>query len=719
MLKISPAITVKGVKRRIPNSDCLTDPNNYILFPDSENRNIYYAMAEEPRLWTGPDGQLKFNMTRFFGGSIDAGGICTMTVALPMPDMAEPAVKARMVEAITTDAVTVDRAKKLMALCQAMTDNETEAAQALRKSLGLSDGDASALLADWQRDATYGQFIADDKALQIKPVPYRTGAVEVRAFSTTEAFDKEQEPAFTGVCRTTPSNFNDNAAIVTFNLTEVGAQMFWAALGGPQDGGGKDKDSGGSSVLSATYTVTFDGLLPDASATVTLSQKKMAELIVGEEKRRGAWGSTRTVEVPRGQSYRDMAANSTEIVLPSADDATKTSVTKLLTDWAGKQIEDMVKTQLPAVDLNALNVDDLRQIERVQDQTRVYHLSQALNIEKRPQALLAQVSKVVPADRLGDCFHTIDLNAKPYFDVDLTISPPSAERLKMLEVDRLVVTALTLADHKLRDDARKEVSVLEFPADGDLRSRQLRGTFGKGDERAPLKYQYRVLYKDGTPGFAASGDETGNYFDLSKLDLGVLHAVLNGSALPWGVIDRASIALRQGDWAQDDIDLPPTSPFTTTVNKPLGRPLAGELSYQLTLNLTDGDTFESEWTPVPGFAGVGQVRLKSPLGTGTATVHVSLDDGVDKARVRLEIVLRGPTPRSFEQEIELDRAAGVLAFDWVVPVNSASQGAIRVVEAAVTVGGVPSRLKLASAGMDPLHNSKVAVHVGAGGVTVR
>lgn len=719
MLKISPAITVKNVTRRIPGSDHLTSVNSYILFPDDGDKNIYYAMAEMPTLWSGPDGLLKFNMTRFFGGSIDAGGICTLTVALPMPDMQDPAVNAQMVEAVTSDAATKERAKQLLALCEAMDGNKPEVAQELRKSLGLSEGDASKLLATWQRDAGVGQFIANGGALQIKPVPYRTGQVEVRAFSNKEAYDNEQDPAFTGVCRTTPSNFNDNAAIVTFNLSEVGAQLFWAALGGPRDSDAKDKDSGGSSVLSCTYTVTFDGMLPDASATVTLSQSKMANLIVEQRTEHGAWGSTKTYEVPRGQKYKEMAASSIEIVLPSADSGATGTVSKLLTDWAGKQLEDMVKSQLGPLDLNALSADNLRDIERVQDQTRVYHLSQALSIEKRPQALLQRVDAIVPADKLGECFHTIDLNSKPYFDVDLTISPPSAERLKLLEVDRLVVTALTLSNQKLRDDKRKEVSVLEFPAGGDLRSSQLRGTFGKGSESAPLKYQYRVIYKDGTPAFATGGEESGNYFDLSGLDLGVLHAVLSAADLPWGVIDRASVALRQGDWLQEDIDLSSTSPFEVTVNKALGRPAAGELAYRLTLELTDGDTLETGWTPVESWSGTGRVRLKSPLGTGRTTVRVSLDDGVDKARVRLESVLRGAKGRSFEQEIELDRAAGTQSVDWAVPTDSDSPGAIRVIEAEVTAGGTPTRLRLASAGLDPVRGSRVTVRVGASGVTVR
>ncbi|WP_431257987.1 hypothetical protein ACQ86G_26015 [Roseateles chitinivorans] len=642
-----------------------------------------------------------------------------MTVALPMPDMGDPAVRARMAEAIVNDGPSVERARQMLALCQAMAGNQAEAAQSLRKSLGLGDGDAQALFGRWQREADYGQFLAERDALQIKPVPYRTGAVEVRAFATKEAYDKEQDPAFTGVCRTTPSNFNDNAAIVTFNLTEIGAQLFWSALGGPSDNGDKAKD-GGSSVLSATYTVTFDGLLPDASATVTLSQTKMAKLVVEEQKHRGAWGSTHTVAVPRGRSYSEMAKSSIDVVLPSADSGSKETVSKLLTDWAGKQLEDMVKSQLPALDLNALTADGVRQIEQVQDQSRTYHLSQALNIEKRPQALLPRVDAVVPADKLGDCFHTIDLNAKPFFDLDLTVSPPSAERLKALGVDRLVVTALTLAGHKLRDDARKEVSVLEFTAGGDLRSRQLRGTFSKGDERAPLKYQYRVVYQDGTPAFAASREDTENrnYLDLFGVDFGVLHATLRGQDLPWGVIDRASVALRLGDWEQEDIDLAATAPFETTVNVPLGQSSIGDLSYRLTLALTNGDTVEGDWTLVQGWRGTGAVRLASPWGGVARRVRLSLEDGADRARVRLETTLRGARPGVFRQEIELDRAAGPRSVDWTVPAGSGGPGALRVVEAEVSVGGKTSRLNVATAVLDPLPGGPVAVRVRATGVTV-
>lgn len=299
----------------------------------------------------------------------------------------------------------------------------------------------------------------------------------------------------------------------------------------------------------------------------------------------------------------------------------------------------------------------------------------------------------------------------------ITIQPPGQERLKSLGVESLVLTTLSMAGRRLRDEAGQEVGALEFPATGDPRPRRLQATPGPGDDKAVLQYQYRVFYRDHVPAFEARSEAVGDHLDLAGLDFGVLQTVLDATDLPWGVIDSARLTLRYENWERT-IALSPETPAGTTVSAVLGRAVSGVLTYQLQLYLRNRDIVTTDWIQVDCPHGRAAVQLRSPLGHSRTTVTVALDDGIDQAVVRMDYVLRDAQERSFPRLIRLDRASGVTSCDWVVPANADRPGALQVVRADVTTGGNTSQLALHAVGADPLPGSRVRVQVGARGVTV-
>src|SRR6185503_1695638 len=448
-----------------------------------------------------------FNLTWYFGSGVTSGGICTLTVALPIPDMNDPAVKIKIVEAVKGGA-TANIAKKTFELCAAMKAQPADQNKIaeLKKALGLSDAEATKKAADYKADKTWEQFMPDDD-LKLGSIPFKGGTVTIQAFADQNNY-KEGTPEFsTGKLTTTPSLVNSNAAVVTFNLKEQGANLFWHGLGGPpfdktERPAAYDAAVGGKSVISVIYKVEFDGLLPSALATVKLKTSVMAKITTREQETRGAWGQKWTKEVIAGRDYQDLVEESTDIVLPAA--ATKedqAAVQKLLTDWAAKQLEDMAKSQIPTVKLDDLN-DTMRQIKTLKEQSRTYRLTQAVTIPKYPQAQLPKVSGVVkPNTDLTKFFQLINLNDKPYFNVDLTVRPPSAAYLSSLGVERFVVTQLTFGKQKLRKASGQEVSNLEYVPSTTTASETLSGVFEKNAPNKSLDYTYLVAYNDGTPSF--------------------------------------------------------------------------------------------------------------------------------------------------------------------------------------------------------------------------
>lgn len=248
---------------------------------------------------------------------------------------------------------------------------------------------------------------------------------------------------------------NSNAAVVTFNLQDLGANLFWHGLGGPPFDQSSRKlpeynPDKGVSVISVTYNVEFDGLLPEAKATVTLSKDLIAKLKVEDKEWQDSWGRTHHEEVERGKEYNETVNSATDIVLPAvASKEDGDAVRKLLTDWAGKQLEDMAKSQLPDVKLDALNIDNVRTLEAKSGQSRTYTLTQATTIPRNPQGPLQKISALAGKEPLTTFFQLIDLNDKPFFKVDVTVNPPNLAYLKARAIDRLAITDLSYVKTQL------------------------------------------------------------------------------------------------------------------------------------------------------------------------------------------------------------------------------------------------------------------------------
>ncbi len=661
MLKISPATTVTNVPGDFGKS------NNYILYPDSDpEKDIYYALAEFPAFRAEPDGDPSFNLTWYFGSNQESGGICTMTVVLPLPDMSRDDVKA--------------------AICKAL-----------------------------KRDPA--------KPPAIKPIDFRSGSVIVQAFENEGAYQSAargegQTPVVsTGRVTITPSLSNSNAAVVTFNLKKLGVNLFWHGLGGwkfTEAVDGNDEQKGGASVIAVTYNIDFDGQLRDATAKVTLNKKVTAKLNM--EVKQGAWGIKYTQAT--GKSYDDIAKDAIEIELPvpeagkpapSSGDKEKetTTIKKLLTDWANEQLESMVKSQMPEVKLENLNPKDAQKIETLKDMSRTYKLTQAVSIPKHPQGQLPKIDGIAKSN-IEKFFRLINLNDTPDFNVDLTVAPPTAANLKAKGVERFVVTKLLYCNEKLSmkaQDGSKQVSTLEYvpPAGTNtsaaFESKTLTGTFYVKAKRT-LQYKYLVAYTDGTPSYespAVTVDDADNYLDLNGVDLGVLSVKLNGADLPWDVISNAKVELEYGDWKKAVTLVKKTGENAPEVSvvKAFGEKMDKKLKYNLTLNLSAGPPIVGDPVEIAlNKVGGAEITLKNLAGDRTNIITLELGDGVKRAQLRVEYTMTsaaGPK-RVFTNTVTLDDNAKKL--NWTVPGYADAPSEFKVTKARVTLAdGKPIDLK--------------------------
>ncbi len=694
MLTISPAVTVTGVPTTFGKTD-------YILFPDSENKDLYYALAERPNFLADGEGHPNFNLTWYFGGGMEPGGICTMTVGLPMPDMAKPEVREVIAAALTKDPDTIKQAQRIDDMCRAMERGEADRVAALKQALGYSDDMAKQKKAIFQAERDWSQFLAAAVTLDIRPVPFKGGSVSVQAFAAKESYLANSPEYSSGKIEVTPSLVNSNAAVVTFNLREIGANLFWHALGGwtldaSKQPKGYDAVKGGGSIIAVTYAAEFDGLLPEAKAVVTLDHKVMAKLNIEEQVHRGAWGSTYRTLAARGKEYDDVINSSTRIVLPpGASKDVEDSVRKTLTDWAAGQLEDMLKVKMPEVKLDDLNVDSARQLSTATNQSRTYTLTQGIPLRKNPQGQLPKISALVKEDALKKHFNLIDLNERPYFNVDVTVQAPSVEYLKQRKIDRLVVTHLSYANEKMRDKTGHEVENLEYATNAQQPSQTLSGTFAAATPNKFVSYAYLVAYSDGTPPFRAAPtrqDGGDNYVALGGVDVGVLNVTFDGVDLPWDIISGARLDIAYGDWTKTNIVLRQDTPLS--IVQPFGKAMTGKLTYRLTLTPKAGAPIAGERQIVDLQQGNADVTLINPLGDTIETIGFQLADEVERARIRVEYTLRGlGDDRIFVQIIDLDsNRPNAAAFSWNVPVFQSKRSSLRLLKAQITAGGTSSTL---------------------------
>ncbi|KAA0998452.1 hypothetical protein FVF58_44565 [Paraburkholderia panacisoli] len=680
-------------------------------------------MAEKPT-YLSDKGTPSFNLTWYFGSGVKAGGICTMTVALPMPDTDNPQVKSKFVDAIRGDTSTSTIAKTTLALCKAMDANDATKVASLKAELGFNDEAAAKRKATWDGSDQWEQFLPDSN-IKIAPILYTSGKVVVQAFANKEAYDGHT-PTFTGAFETTPSQFNSNAAVITFNLSDLGANLFWHGLGGwafdqPTKPEAYDVAAGASSVLTVVYTVTFDGLLPEARATVSLKHEVLAKLNIEEQVKTGAWGRTYRQEVVRGKEFNDAINSATEIVLPAvASPNDKKNVQELLTDWAAKQLEVMTQAQLPSVSLADLRIEDVRQIKTVQEQARTYKLTQAVTLPKSPQAQLSKINALVDEKTVRNVFQLINLNDVPHIKVDLTVRPPNIDYMKTRQIDRFVVTQLTFAGQKLLNKDAKEVASIEYLMSKDQpNSEILNGVFGRDTKDKTIQYSYLVSYNDGTPPFrvSAASQTDNNYLDLGGVDIGVLSVSLDATGLPWDVISSAKVDLRYADWEKSIALKKDSAPVLIT--KPFGQTMSQPLSYKVTLTLTAGMPIVGEVVEVMPKHGHAEITLQNPLGNMIDPITFTLEAGVTKAQLRVEYTLRssGTPDRIFNQLVQLDSSKDSGKFVWNVPRQSNRPPAMRVTKARVTsAAGVKDLTDLSQGALDPL-DTQASITVLADGLS--
>jgi hypothetical protein len=187
------------IVRRCKNIPSDLGPMDYILFPDSADKDVYYALAEFPT-YRARDKKPDFNLTWYFGDNQASGGICTFTVALPMPSTDDHKVLQAISAALTTDPATAKIAQTIFALCQVMDANRTADVDNLKKELGFDDNAANAKKAIFDNNKKdnpdYKLFLPQISPSKIKPIPFKTGSVTVQAFANDKAY-KAGTPAFT------------------------------------------------------------------------------------------------------------------------------------------------------------------------------------------------------------------------------------------------------------------------------------------------------------------------------------------------------------------------------------------------------------------------------------------------------------------------------------------------------------------------------------------
>ncbi|MCG7564563.1 hypothetical protein [Pseudoalteromonas sp. McH1-42] len=684
MLKIAPAVYAK----KIPSE---YGPMDYILYPDSEKEGSYYAMAERPTFQVDENGDPCFNLTWYFGSGETPGGICSMTVALPIPDMNNKEVQSKIIAALTGDQKTQDVAQKTFELCQAMDAEDQDQVTALQKELGFDNDTAKQKYNLYNKTSDWTQFLPKIGNLKISPMPYKSGEVTVQAFANEDAYQKGTPAAESGKLTTIPSSMNSNDAVVTFNLQDLGANLFWHGMGGwsfaeegvqapPSD----DEAVGGSSIITVSYKVEFDGLLPAAEAVVTLNKEVMAKLDIEDVVKRGSWGRRYREKEVRGKEYIDAINNSTKITIPAVIDEgdTKQDITKLLTDWSAKQLEEMAASQMPNVNMDDLKLGDIEKLKTVNEQKRTYSLAQAVRINKYPQAQLSKISSLLKNPNIHELkkfFNVINLNDKPYFNVNLTVGTPSISRLKELDINSLVVTSLEYHNSKLRDKDGNEVSTISFESSKDQpASKELIGTFSKGGKAKGLRYSYKVIYNGGTDAFEVkdieqSGDQ--NYLDLSSLSLGVLNITVKGQDLPWEVLSNVNVEIDGDGWTGSTrLD---NNKTTGNIIKHIGKDVKTAPAYKITYNFISGSAVTKTGIVENFENGIGTIMLKSPLGDRVYDVNFELGNEVSKAKLRVEYTVADDkgTDHVFKGKIELDKSGSDSA-TWKVPAKSDSQSSI-------------------------------------------
>ena len=682
------------IAKNIPGPYGPTDLRTYVLYPDTDKPNTYYVLPETPTFLPMSGGKgPSFNMLWWYGTGNTVGGICTFTVALPMPDWSRTDVRDALTLAVNDDPDVREYSEKVFGLAKAYAANDAVAIEQYLKALEIKDAEGRALTHSF--DATRGseQFRpATKQKLDFLAVELTKGAVTVQGFKSAKVANDPLSVEFDGTFATTPSRLSSNAAVVTFNLDQRNATLMWQAMGGPPFAGLDalpDRAELTSSVITVKYAVEFDGMLPGAEAIVTLRKESVAKVLTEQKSSYSSWSGKRTWDEVVGKDYRTLARDSMEVRIPSSQysavppGGTK-SVKDVLTDWASAQLVSMLAAQLPDIKLSDLMTGKKDSITQVQDQSRTYKLSTAIGVARNPQGMLPKVNGLVQRDTLDNYFSTIDLNRVPWVDVTVTVNPLARARMKTNKIGAIALKRLNFGSNRLRtaDNLKRDVTVLPFEAEGSgaLSQVQLLGQFGIKEKDAVVSYDYEVSYTDGTPTYRVDNNtlpQGKTNVDLSGADLGVLQKTLDAQWLPWGLISSARLDVQYADLYQSTFMLTKDNAKAEIV-KPLGRKIDQNLQYRLTLNMTSGTPVAypaaaDAWAEVNREA-TGLIPLRSPLGDAGLTEAIfNLDTDVTSATSRVEYAMElpGGIQRLFSKVIRLD-AAKKATDTWSVatPVNA-------------------------------------------------
>jgi hypothetical protein len=686
MLQIYPSVNVKDVPYGGGKQTA-----DYTLFPDTDDPHQYYVLPNTPTFRT-TKGEPDFNLTWYYGSGQPTGGFCSFTVCLPFDNTLE--FKEKVAQEITKDIPTIDAAKKKLELCRAAAAPTVDAALVarLKKELGIADSVNVKTAIQFDAKKEYDQFLPEVSEIKLSAIPYRSGSVRVAAFPDEKNYQSFIDAGVnnkTGVGETvkgtgvpsvfvvTPSGLNQNAAVISFSLTGLGVNIFWHGLGGPPFSDVPASElpkeykpaEGGVSAIAVYYDVTFDGMLPSASATVTFKASAVAQLVRKETTQRGAWGQTYTANRVVGKDYVDAVKNSTVLKLPSPEGDKDGKISEMLQAWAKQQLESMVRAQLPDIKLADLKEGDAEKLSRLHDETRSYTLQQGVTVPKQPQAQLRKLPDLVPnPNDLPKYFQKINLNQEPFINVEVGVNQPDLDVLKALKVSSFVVTAISYDGYPLRNKRvpGTEVNTIEFvvPKSGSPAAIEPINLVGRFDKdralQGALKYGYMVTYGDGTPALTVRDvtlDPRDRRFDLASADLGVLVAKLSGESLPWGILKDAKIEFEYESWKTTET-LTETKQ-TCTIVKPIGRQISGKYRHRLTLNFVSGKPNVGEWkeeTPDRNET----VSLISPFDDGNFVKTFELDAEVtQKAQLRVQYTIpqEGQPERTFEKLITIPAPA--------------------------------------------------------------
>ena len=575
---------------------------NYTVFADSENTKNFYAIPEAPEFAVDENTKKpKFSLIWYYGSNQEyRGGVCAFTVALPMPQ--GPNEIKQIGAALTNDTSVIARAHDIYDMVVAMTKGDNTTAKALQQLLGFDDKQAKQYKSLYKEDQTYVQFLPSSD-INLQPVPVTGGTVTVRGFGGQDAFQQwqkgdESAASFTGSYQTTPSLLGNNQAVVSFDLTSLGVNLFWHAFGGPslQDKSVDDYKPV-ASVVAVTYEINFEGMLPPAKVTVTLKAEEAAKLITQQVTSKDTWGHETTRTEVIGRSFTKDVKSMIDVEIPSTSYLAQHEADKKkqeeqygidLEQWGSNQLAEMVKDQLPDVSWDDLQNGKLEE-NVLHNETRTFQMSKAIAFNVNPQGQLPTISSLLPDNTsLEDYFQTVNLDEKPYYDVQVTIQPPA--NLDQYKVASVAVSP-TFGGKTLykTDGSGDSVNTIVFNSN-NKEAVTLRGTFDVNDsqQKKEFDYSYTVNYTTATAPYQVKGMQENDY-NLSLTNppvLGVVYNDLKGTQILWDIFSRGTLKVKYGDINQEYILNKDN--YDAKLALTIGKDVTPTIKYQLELAFASG-----------------------------------------------------------------------------------------------------------------------------------